>query len=554
MNMNIRNIMPKGMCATMAALIASLPLMGAQDTEAAMGVIKRFMGEKGGKVALTLEISEELGANKTYKLDYTQGKLKITANTEVALCKGFYDFVRSQGMGIDSWSGSRFTGKFPSKPVSMSKSSPFRDHYYFNVVTYGYTLPYWDWKRWAEELDWMALHGFDMPLALVAQEAIMARVWKKMGLTDKEINEYFVGPAHLPWMRMGNASGIDGPLTAKWHQNQIDLQHKVLKRMRELDMKPICPAFAGFVPPAIKRLHPQAQITQTSWAGAFHNWFLSPKDPLFVKMGTEFIKEWEAEFGKNKYYLADSFNEMKVKLSPQELEFYGKQVYESIKGGNPDAVWTMQGWMFGYQREEWNPTTLSALLKNVPNDKMLLLDLAVDYNKHFWRNGNNWDYFKSFFGKPWVYSVIPNMGGKTGHTGVLEFYANGQLEALNSPNKGKLVGFGMAPEGIENNEVIYELLSDAGWSDTRIDLNAWLANYNLCRYGAQSPELQEYWGMMLKSVYGAFTDHPRYNWQLRPGHARTGTILFRDAPRNNNYATALKAFVAAGDKYAKEPL
>ncbi len=56
------------------------------------------------------------------------------------------------------------------------------------------------------------LHGVNMPLALVGYEAILARVWKKMGLTDEEINSYFVGPAHLPWMRMGNISGVDGPL------------------------------------------------------------------------------------------------------------------------------------------------------------------------------------------------------------------------------------------------------------------------------------------------------------------------------------------------------
>ncbi|MFR3852607.1 MAG: alpha-N-acetylglucosaminidase TIM-barrel domain-containing protein [Odoribacter splanchnicus] len=24
-----------------------------------------------------------------------------------------------------------------------------------------------------------------------------------------------------------------------------------------------------------------------------------------------------------------------------------------MKAGNPDAVWVMQGWMFGYQRDIW---------------------------------------------------------------------------------------------------------------------------------------------------------------------------------------------------------
>ena len=60
---------------------------------------------------------------------------------------------------------------------------------------------------------------------------------------------------------------------------------------------------------------------------------------------------------------------------------YGEKVYSSIKRANKDAVWVMQGWMFGYQRHIWDYETLGALVSRVPDDKMLLLDLAVDYNR-----------------------------------------------------------------------------------------------------------------------------------------------------------------------------
>lgn len=392
-------------------------------------------------------------------------------------------------------------------------------------------MPYWDWNRWEKEIDWMALHGVDMPLALVANEAISARVWKKLGLTEKEISDYFVGPAHLPWMRMGNVSKIDGPLPKEWHKEQIEMQHRILKRMKGLGMKPICPGFAGFVPKAMKRIFPDIQIVETSWGGAFHNWMLSPEEELFHRIGKMFIQEWEKEFGKNDYYIVDSFNELEIPFPPKNdpkryslLASYGDAVYKSIKDGNKDATWVMQGWMFGYQRDIWDYKTLEALLSKVPDTKMLLLDLAVDYNKCFWNSEVNWDFYKGFFNKPWVYSVIPNMGGKSGMTGILSFYANGHLEALNSSNKGHLAGFGMAPEGIENNEVIYELLSDAGWSNKEIDINSWLANYSKCRYGSYPSDLKSFWDEMQQSVYGSFTDHPRYNWQLRPGSTKRGTI------------------------------
>lgn len=521
---------------------------------AARAVIDAFTQGATPPMELRLEPSD---GNKQYKLRYQDGALSITANSGVALCRAFYDFAKANQLGVSSWSGNRFDAQqLPQQEQNMAKTSLFKHHYYFNVVTYGYTMPYWDWARWSQEIDWMALHGIDMPLALVAQEAIMARVFKKLGLSDEEIASYFVGPAHLPWMRMGNLSGIDGPLSSQWHEGQIKMQHQILSKMRALGMKPICPAFAGFVPPALQRLFPEVKLTKTSWAGSFHNWMLSPEDELFVSIGREFIKEWEAEFGANDYYLADSFNEMEIPFPPKGteerthlLQSYGKQVYRAISEANPKAIWVMQGWMFGYQREIWDSDTLAALLTHVPDDKMLLLDLAADYNAHFWHNGFNWDAHRGFYGKQWIYSVIPNMGGKTGHTGVLDFYANGHWEALNSPNRGNLVGFGMAPEGIENNEVIYELLCDAGWSDERIALPDWLKNYSACRYGSAAGDFTEFWTKMQASVYAGFTDHPRFNWQFRPGLSRRGSIQF-----NEQYLQALRSFVAAAAQSPDSPL
>ena len=64
------------------------------------------------------------------------------------------------------------------------------------------------WKRWEQEIDWMALHGINMPLTLVAHETIMARVYKKFGLSDEEINSYFVGPATSSFLK----NGTDGEI------------------------------------------------------------------------------------------------------------------------------------------------------------------------------------------------------------------------------------------------------------------------------------------------------------------------------------------------------
>ena len=192
------------------------------DIQAAYDVLERTTNKTDLPIALALKKSDKVNTSGKY-FDYKvlDGKLHIEASSPVALCRGFYDYVKTNNNGIYSWSGNnvRLPKTIPAG-TSKREDSPFPYHFNFNVVVYGYSTPYWDWTRWEKEIDWMALHGIDMPLALVGYEAIIARVWKKMGLTEEEINNYFVGPAHLPWMRMGNITGVDAPLNADWQDRK----------------------------------------------------------------------------------------------------------------------------------------------------------------------------------------------------------------------------------------------------------------------------------------------------------------------------------------------
>lgn len=83
-------------------------------------------------------------------------------------------------------------------PADTTVTSPIMYRYYFNTVTHGYTTPYWGWKRWEKEVDWMAMHGINMPLIVGAQEAILYRVFEKPGPTKDEILDYFSGLPHFP--------------------------------------------------------------------------------------------------------------------------------------------------------------------------------------------------------------------------------------------------------------------------------------------------------------------------------------------------------------------
>lgn len=526
-----------------------LPCRGSSPVDEAYGVLERTLGRRPENVVLSLTDKAPSGCDR-YTLEARDGKLLVSGSSAVALCRGFYDYVSTHGYGVCGWSGSRFDlpERFPASPLQETVS-PFERRLYMNVCTYGYTMPYWGWEEWQREIDWMALHGFDMPLTPIAGEAIFARVWREEGLSQQEIDQWLTGPAHLPWMRMGNMSNLDGAPSQEWHEAQIELQHRILDRMRGLGMSPVCQGFAGFVPAAVKRLHPEAQLSEMEWSG-FKTWMLSPLDPLFTKIGAAFIREWEREFGKCIYYLVDSFNEMDIpfgpKGSPERAELlhrYGSTIYNSLTAAEPDAVWVMQGWMFGYQREIWDAESVEALLSGAPDGRMIILDLGVDFNNYIWRSENSWNYLSGFFGKDWIYSTVPNFGGRSALIGNLEFYANGHLAALNSPNRGRLTGFGTSPEGVESNEILYEIIADAGWRDTETDLAVFLHRYSAARYGSCPKALDRFWQKMVRASYGECTNNARYRWQLRPYSHRMPTMGLGD-----DYFAAIESFISCAGR------
>jgi len=57
-----------------------------------------------------------------------------------------------------------------------------------------------------KEIDWMALHGINMPLALTGQEYTcmkFTKAWDFLMLIER----VFCGPAYFSWFWMGNLDG-----------------------------------------------------------------------------------------------------------------------------------------------------------------------------------------------------------------------------------------------------------------------------------------------------------------------------------------------------------
>lgn len=175
-------------------------------------------------------------------------------------------------------------------------------------------MAWWDFERWQQEVDWMALNGINLPLAFTGQEYVWHKVWRHFGLAEADMD--FTGPAFLAWNRMGNVRNWASPLPSDWRESQRDLARQILAMTRAYGMTNVLPCFGGHVPGALRTLFPSANITAApivrtpalqcrthirhqwnNFNGSYNSFLLDPTDPLFYKIGKRFIDELVSEFG-----------------------------------------------------------------------------------------------------------------------------------------------------------------------------------------------------------------------------------------------------------------
>jgi alpha-N-acetylglucosaminidase len=452
----------------------------------------------------------------------------------VALLRGVYAYLKENGFGMITWSGRRLElpAHLPDMPLKRVVC-PNRFVQYLNPCAFGYSAAFWDWPRWERELDWMAIHGINLPLAMEGQEAIWQTVWSGFGVTQAEWNRFTTGPAHLPWHRMGNINRFDGPLPQTWIDQKKELQKQILGRMLELGMTPIVPGFAGHVPEAFLRIYPEARIFTLLWGGEpatgvpreSRTFLLHPAEAeLFQEIGRRFITEYKREFQTGEYYLADTFNELPVPASRQnryaDLKAFGRNIYDSIRAGDPNGKWVMQGWIFANDPKNWDAPSTAAFLSGVPPDRVLIIDYSADMDSvhevDYHDAPDAWKRLNAFYGRSWIAGMAHTFGGNNNVKGNLPLIADKPFEIARSPARGNLLGWGIDMEGIESNEVVYELMTDVGWSSTRIDLSAWLPVYCRARYGADPPAMTEAWQYLLGSAYSTGIWKTHHAFQGRP--------------------------------------
>ena len=308
-----------GLLAAMVAT-AAVAMAGPEpddDAGQAMALATRLAARHLPQQVEFVKIEADHGRD-VFTLESRDGKIIIGGNNAGSMATGLNRYLNRYCKVTVSWYGSQLDAVLPdvlpAVPTPERVTARVPQRFFLNYCTWGYTMPFWDWEQWEHFIDWMALNGVNLPLAITGQEAVWYNVWTRLGLTDEQVRNYFTGPAYLPWHRMANIDGWCGPLPREWLAGQQALQQRIVERERALDMRPVLPAFAGHVPGALRDLFPEADIQALgSWAGfdeQYRTFFLNSEDPLYSRIQRMFLEEQTRLFGTDHIYGIDPFNEV----------------------------------------------------------------------------------------------------------------------------------------------------------------------------------------------------------------------------------------------------
>lgn len=462
-------------------------------------------------------IQVKKGSSDFFELDQKGDKVVIRGNNYVNIATGLNWYLKYYAGIHLSWNGmtAELPESLPKVSTPVRKETNLSLRYDFNYCTYSYTMAFWDWKRWEKEIDWMALHGINLPLAVVGQECVWKNMLEKLGYTKEEINKFIAGPAFLAWWAMNNLEGWGGPNPDSWYTQQEVLQKKILKRMREYGIEPVFPGYSGMVPhDANKKLG--LNVTEPAlWNGFTRPAFLLPTDSRFNEIASLYYKELEKLFGKANYYSMDPFHELEDAGSV-DFDAAGKAVLKAMKDVNPKATWVIQGWTENPRPE---------MIKNLNNGDILILDLFSEC-RPMWGIPSIWKREKGYEQHDWLFCMIENFGGNVGLHGRMDQLLNNFYLTKNNPLAAHLKGIGLTMEGSENNPVMFELMCELPWRPEKFTKEEWLKDYLFARYGVRDEKITQAWSILADGIYNC----PFGNNQQGPHES-----IFCGRPGLNNF-------------------
>ena len=495
-----------------------------ENPDAVVALVNRI-GGAGTAEKFKFVLDPSLNSKQeTFVLGSEEGKILVKGTTISAITTGLGWYLNHIAHINISWNslnektvavkneGAAYAdlSELPLPTVEETHVSDAKYRYYLNTCTFGYSMTSWTWTRWQQEIDWMALHGINMPLQLVGLEEVWRKFLtmeeggkRKYGYDDESAKAFVAGPAFIAWWAMNNLegwggtgsgtksggtwAGAGGVQNDAWYVRQKELAGKITAAQRALGMQPVLPGWSGMVPTNFAEKSGYATRSNGgNWAGDFvRPLLLSVSNADYAEIAADYYECLHAVMGESQYYSMDPFHEGGGAGTMEDYE----ALYAAMEAAKPGSQWVIQQW-------QWSNTQKYSLTA-VPAGRLIVLDLFSDGSPAF-------DNYNGYAPQDAVFCAIPNFGGRSGLMGRLQNVTDNYFKF--KEKYASIKGIGAAPEAIEQTPVTYDLIFQLPWMNgVKPDVAAWVDNYAIALYGQDNAVVKEAWSLLRQGPlnYGA---------------------------------------------------
>ena len=458
------------------------------NPEAISQLLNRIGGDgTADRFVTVVDASLSTDGNDVFLLTSHDGKPCIKGNTTLSVATGINWYLNHVAHVNLTWNNltTNLAAVSLPAPAQEERHTCHADYrYYLNYCTFSYSMSTWTWERWQQEIDWMALHGINMPLQIVGLDVVWYKLLTQdLGYTEAEANNFIAGPCFQAWWGMNNLEGWGGPNPAWWYTRQEQLCKKILERQRELGMEPVLPGYSGMVPSDITTKGYTAN-NQGNWCSFVRPYILDPNSQAFTDISAKYYARLAEVMGTSTYYSMDPFHEG-ANTEGIDVPSAYKKIAKAMLDANSEGKWVIQFW-------QWSGAQYN-VLSQVEQGKLIVLDLFSDAHTHF----------GSYQGHDAVYCMLANFGGRTGLFGRLSKIMTDYFACKS--NNSNIKGIGATPEAIEQVPVLYDALFELPWRSQAPDPQAWLADYTVSRYGADNAQAKAAWEKIRNSALNCGT-------------------------------------------------
>jgi alpha-N-acetylglucosaminidase len=156
---------------------------------------------------------------------------------------------------------------------------------------------------------------------------------------------------------------------------------------------------------------------------------------------------------------------------------------------------------------------------------LLILDLFSEC-RPMWGIPSIWQRPEGYGPHHWLFCMLENFGANVGLHGRMDQLLHNFYETRTNPLAAHLKGIGLTMEGIENNPVMFELMTELPWRAEPVTKEEWIRQYARARYGADDPQLLSAWTLLARTLYNC----PAGNNQQGPHES-----IFCGRPTLNNF-------------------